>query len=154
MKKMQYCVISAEDGDMFWQPGIEGNCITIKASPWNLEKTNHTIFLHELPPGGMIREHLHQVEEEIFICLEGEAIITINGKEHLFKKHDLAFIAPLIRHSISVTSNIPLKIMVIISPSGLEERLKLMGKPKVNPNEQAPKAFDSDLGRVNSHGVL
>jgi len=54
--RMKSCVVAAGEGDAFWQPGVKGNCITIKVSPWNIEKTQHTIFLHELPKGGMVRK--------------------------------------------------------------------------------------------------
>ena len=93
--KVKSGVIYASDGDAFWQPGVKGNSITIKVSPWNMAKTNHTIFLHELPKEGSVPEHAHQTNEEIFICLEGEGVITIDGNEYPFKKHDVAFLAPL-----------------------------------------------------------
>src|SRR5579862_6825047 len=133
--KTKSCVVSANDGDTFWQPGVKGNAITIKVSPWNVEKTNHTVFLHELPKDGIVPKHAHQDNEEIFICLDGEGIITIDGKACVFKKHDVAFLAPHSTHSIQTTSEIPLKLIVIISPTGLEDRLKLMGKPKSNHDE-------------------
>lgn len=152
--KIKSCVVSATEGEAFWQPGVEGNCITIKVSPWNIEKTNHTIFLHELPKGGKVFEHAHQENEEIFICLEGEGIIIIDGKEHSFKKQDVAFLAPLSKHSICTMSDTPLKFMVVISPTGLEERLKLMGIPKKSIDEPAPAAFDSSIGKAKTHGVI
>ena len=89
-----------------------------------------------------------------FICMDGEGIITIEGKECAFKKYDVAFIAPLTTHSILATSDTPLKIMVIISPTGLEERLQAMGIPKTHHDEIAPEAFDSIVGKHNTHGVI
>ena len=151
--KAKSCVISAADGNAFWQPGVKGNLVTIKVSPWNIENTNHTIFLHELPKGGKVPEHSHQNNEEIFICLNGEGVITIDGNEHLFKEHDVAFLAPLSIHSIHTTSETPLKFMVIISPTGLEDRLKLMGMPKISLNEIAPEEFNSVIGKQDTHGV-
>lgn len=152
--KTKSCVVPANDGDAFWQPGVKGNCITIKVSPWNVEKTNHTVFLHELPKGGEVPEHAHETNEEIFVCLDGEGVITIDGEESIFKTHDVAYLAPLSKHSIRATSETPLKLMVIISPTGLEDRLKLMGIPRENYNEQAPDAFDSLIGKQNTHGVI
>lgn len=152
--KVKSCVIPANAGDAFWQPGVKGNCITIKISPWNVDKTQHTVFLHELPKGGEVPEHAHETNEEIFICLEGEGIITIDGVENQFKKHDVAFLAPFSEHSIRTTSETPLKLMVIISPTGLEDRLKLMGITRADIHEPAPEAFDSAIGKQNTHGVI
>lgn len=152
--KLKSRIISANEGDSFWQPGTRGNCITIKICPWNIEKTQHTIFLHELPKGGEVPEHAHENNEEIFVCLDGEGIITIDGEESVFKKHDVAFLAPLSTHSIRSTSENPLKFMVIISPTGLEDRLKMMGIVKKNIAEQAPESFESAIGKQNTHGVI
>jgi len=152
--KTKSCVIHAEDGDAFWQPGVKGNCITIKTSPWNIEKTQHTVFLHEMPCGGEVAKHAHEENEEIFICLEGKGIITIDEKEFSFEKHDVAFIAPHSMHSIRNISDDTLKFMVVISPTGLEERLKLMGKHKTNKYEAPPEAFNSIIGKKSSHGVI
>lgn len=152
--KTKSCIVSAHDGDAFWQPGVKGNCITIKISPWNVDKTQHTVFLHELPKGGEVPEHAHETNEEIFVCLEGEGIITIDGKESPFKKHDVAFLAPLSEHSIRTTSEVPLKFMTIISPTGLEDRLKLMGISRNSIEEQPPEAFDSAMGKQSTHGVI
>lgn len=152
MKKTS-CVIPAADGDAFWQPSVKGDCITIKISPWNIDKTQHTVFLHELPKGGYVAEHAHDANEEIFICLEGEGIITIDGVDNQFKKHDVAFVAPLSRHKITCTSEMPLKMMIVISPTGLEERLKLMGIERKQVSEEAPEAFYSAIGKQKTHGV-
>jgi len=152
--KSKSCIVSDKDGEAFWQPGVKGNCITIKVSPWNIEKTNHTIFLHELPKDGQVLEHFHQNDEEIFICLDGEGIIMINGKEHAFKQHDIAYIAPLCKHSIKTISEISLKLMVIISPTGLEDRLKMIGIPKTVRNSVAPEKFEFAISNQNTHGVV
>jgi quercetin dioxygenase-like cupin family protein len=154
INKTKSCVVSAEEGDAFWQPGVKGNFITIKVSPWNVEKTSHTVFLHELPKGGEVPEHAHQENEEIFICLEGEGVINIDGKTFSFKKHDVAFLAPLSTHHIQNTGETPLKFMVVISPTGLEERLRLMGVPKVSVDEVAPENVELDIGKQSTHGVI
>jgi quercetin dioxygenase-like cupin family protein len=154
VNKVKSCVIPALDGQAFWQPGVEGNAITIKVSPWNIVKTNHTIFLHELPQGDEVPEHSHNDNEEIFICLEGEGVISIDGVTYPFRKHDVAFLAPLSIHGIKTTSETALKFMVIISPTGLEDRLKQMGIPKESLNESPPEGFSSVIGKQNTHGVI
>ena len=148
-------MIPSNEGDAFWQPGaVKGNCITIKVSPWNVPNTQHTVFLHELPKGGEVPEHAHEHEEEIFTCLEGEGVFTIDGKEFSFKPHDVAYIAPLSTHSIRAISDKPLKYIVVISPTGLEERLKLMGISRNSIDEIPPEPFTSAIGKGKSHGVI
>ncbi|TAK73481.1 MAG: cupin domain-containing protein [Gammaproteobacteria bacterium] len=147
-------LIPAKEGQSFWQPGVRGNCITIKISPWNIDKTNHTVFLHELPKTGEVPEHAHEIETEIFICLEGEGILTLDGKEMSFRQHDVAYVPPLCKHRIQAISDTLLKFMVIISPIGLEERLKLMGQAKSSNKEIPPDNFSSPLSQENTHGVI
>lgn len=152
--KKRSILIKAHEGIGIWQPSIKGDCITLKLTPDTVEKTNHTIFIHEIPNGGYVGEHAHELEEEIFICLEGEALATIDGKEQVFSKHDVLFIAPKTRHSFKTTSKEPLKFMVIISPTGLEDRLLLMGKRKISAYEAPPEKFDSPISKQSTHGVI
>jgi mannose-6-phosphate isomerase-like protein (cupin superfamily) len=153
--KTRSTIIPAHEGTGIWQPGkTKGNCITIKASPWNIADATQTVFLHELPQGGQVQEHAHNKETEVFICLEGEGIMIIDEKEFTLKKHDVAYIAPLTKHSIRAISETPLKFMVIVSECGLEERLKLMGKLQKSINEAPPEPFESTLSKQNTHGVI
>jgi quercetin dioxygenase-like cupin family protein len=147
-------IIKEHEGDAFWHPSIKGDCVTIKLSPWNNSATQHTVFLHELPKGGTVGEHAHDNGIEIFICLEGEAILTINGKGHSFQKHDIAYIPAHYNHSILSVSDTPLKFMVVTHPTGLEERLKLMGIPKKSKDEIPPESFHSEIGKQCTHGVI
>ena len=154
MNKINSTVIPSSAGDAYWQPGVQGNCITVKISPWNITNTNHTIFLHELPKDGIIPEHAHETNEEIFICLDGEGIVTIDGIDHAFKLHDVAYLAPQSKHTIRTTGDKTLKFMVIISPTGLEDRLKMMGNKKLKSTHPHPDSFCSELGQAESHGVI
>ncbi len=147
-------VVPSDAGISYWQPGVKGNCITIKISPWNIINTNHTVFLHELPKSGDVLEHAHDNNEEIFICLDGEGTITIDGINYLFKKHDVAYVAPLSKHKICNTGNVTLKFMVIISPTGLEDRLRQMGVEKKSVHEDAPDAVATTTGKTETHGVI
>lgn len=99
-------------------------------------------------------EHAHDTNEEIFICLDGEGIITIDGEDNAFRQHDVAYLAPNCKHYIRATSDTPLKFMVIISPTGLEDRLKQMGIPKKQNSECPPESFSSEIGKGSSHGVI
>lgn len=151
--KLNSGVIPFDKGDTFWQPGVKGNSVTIKISSWNFINPISTVFYNELPSGGVIPEHAHQHEEEILICLDGEGLLTIDGIDHTFKQYDVAYFAPLSKHVIRSVGFKSLKMMVVISPGGLEERLKLMGIAKKD-DEEPPDAFDSVVGKQNSHGVV
>jgi len=149
--KQQSGFIKKEEGQSYWMPRGQGEHVTIKVSPWNVPNASHTVFLHEIPPGNFVGEHWHENQPEIFICLAGEGIIQLDDKKFKLEPEAVAYVGNNVVHSIRATGNTPLKMMVIITPSGLEERFKLMGKPR-NPGDHAPQPFDSSAP-AESHGV-
>lgn len=143
--------IKKDEGQSYWMPRGQGEHITIKVSPWNVSDTTHTVFLHEIPPGNFVGEHWHVDQPEIFICLAGEGIIKLDDKEFKLEPEAVAYVGNNVVHSIHATGTTPLKMMVIITPSGLEERFKLMGKPR-NLEDIPPQPFESGAA-TESHGV-
>jgi mannose-6-phosphate isomerase-like protein (cupin superfamily) len=144
-------VVGKDEGESFWQPKKAGGYITMKVSPWNLINATHTVFLQELPPGGMVTQHYHEHMNEIFIGLSGQGIIIVDGKEFEFGPEVVAYVGRETMHSIQATGDQPLKFVVISSPTGLEERLKQMGKPR-KPGEPTPEPFESSAP-PESYGV-
>lgn len=149
--KLTATVIGKDEGNSFWQPMRANGYITIKVSPWNLPDTKNTIFMTEMPPGGIVGRHYHEDQDEIFICLSGKAIFQINDIDYEFSPEMVAYIGKNTWHSIKATGDEPFRAMVIISPTGLEERLKQMGKPRII-GELPPEPFES-LSLDESHGV-
>ena len=144
-------VVHKDGGHSFWQPKKMNGYITVKLSPWTLPGINHTVFFQEMPPGSAVGAHYHEDGDEIFICLDGEGLIILEDQEYIFVPESVVYVKRGMLHSIKSTGKIALKLMVIMTPSGLEERLKQMGKPRM-PGEKAPLPFDS-LGESESHYV-
>src|ERR1700730_12532039 len=139
----QAILVGKEEGDSFWQPKDAGGYLTIKVSPWNVPDTTHTIFLQEIPPGGKVNTHYHEENDEMFICLAGEGKLLIDDETYNFKPEAVAYIRKNTSHSLEAIGDTPLRCMVIISPPGLENRLKQMGRPRL-PGDQMPPSFDSN----------
>lgn len=147
----QNVVIQKNQGTAFWMPQGNGEYIEVKVSSWNLADTQHTIFMHELPPGNRVMPHLHQDNTEIFIGLAGQGIMTLDGNDYDFLPETVIYVTKKTVHAILAIGNIPLRFMVIISPTGLEGRFKQMGQLKI-PGDPAPSAFKSGA-LSESHGV-
>ncbi len=64
--------------------------------------------------------HTHEDQEEIFFCLSGEGIVTVgdNHEEWHIVPMDATFFPPHTYHGLRNPSNIPLKVLWIISPAG------------------------------------
>ena len=144
-------VIYKEEGQSFWQPKHTQGYITIKVSPWNVPSAKNTLFFQEIPPGGVIRTHYHETDDEIFICSAGEGVMTLDGVEHPFLPETVIYVGHGVVHSLCAVGDQPLKMIVSVSSTGLEERLKQMGKPRIS-GELPPGPFESGA-LSESHGV-
>jgi mannose-6-phosphate isomerase-like protein (cupin superfamily) len=71
-------------------------------------------------PMAWVEEHVHVTQEQIYFVLEGEGMLTLDGVEHLFRKHDYVWIPPGIRHSFVSCGLTPLIFLVLTSPSSDE----------------------------------
>ncbi|HDH07280.1 MAG TPA: cupin domain-containing protein [Thermoproteales archaeon] len=58
------------------------------------------VSLHLAVATGKLREHYHKQRDEIYIILEGEGVLTINGKEIRVKPGDVILIPKGSKHSI------------------------------------------------------
>jgi mannose-6-phosphate isomerase-like protein (cupin superfamily) len=68
-------------------------------------------------PMAWVEDHVHTVQEQIYFVLEGEGILTLDGIEHLMRKHDYTWIPPGVRHSFVACGLEPLVFFVLSSPS-------------------------------------
>lgn len=152
MTKSSSLVVGPDEGISFWSPRPANGHVEIKISPWNLSDTQHTVFFDELPPGCHIGEHSHQQGiVEIFTILSGSGEILLDDEIYPLQPETVIYVHNESRHSLRNTGNVPLRFMVIITPTGLEERFKAMG-PEKKSDETAPTPFDS-FERNDSYGV-
>ena len=135
-------IVHKDEGTSFWQPKNANGYVTVKISPWNIPNAKNTIFFQELPPGGVVSTHYHDSDDETFVCLSGEGIITIDGVDHRLCPHTIAYVGRKTKHSLQAIGQNPLQIMVSVSAPGLEERFKQMGRPR-SPGEIPPPPFES-----------
>lgn len=67
-------------------------------------------------PMAYVEEHVHKVQEQVYHVLEGEGLLTLDGKPQVMRKHDYAFIPPGVVHSIVNTGISPLVFLVMTTP--------------------------------------
>lgn len=67
-------------------------------------------------PMAYVALHSHKVQEQIYHVLEGEAVMEIDGKRHVVRKHDVIFLPPGISHSIANSGLVDLVFLVVTSP--------------------------------------
>lgn len=67
-------------------------------------------------PMAHVADHVHQVQEQIYFVLEGEGLLTLDGRKVLLRKNDYVFVLPGIRHDFTNEGTTPLVFLVVTSP--------------------------------------
>jgi quercetin dioxygenase-like cupin family protein len=70
-------------------------------------------------PGGGPPMHTH-VETEVFICLEGEIQLTVNGVVRTLAPGQAATASSSVPHTYQNASAAPARLLVAITPGGME----------------------------------
>ena len=78
----------------------------------------------EIEPGGTIPEHdeVDRDQEELFVVLEGEAALVIDGEDHPAPAGTYARVAPQRRRTVRNTGTAPARVLIASAPrtSGYE----------------------------------
>jgi mannose-6-phosphate isomerase-like protein (cupin superfamily) len=56
------------------------------------------------------------VQEQVYHLLEGEGLLTLDGRRVLMRRHDYVFVPPGVRHAITNNGTVPLVFLVVTSP--------------------------------------
>jgi quercetin dioxygenase-like cupin family protein len=95
------------------------------------EDTNCKYSLIEalVGPGGGPPPHVHSREDEGFYILEGELTFTVNGERLLATAGMFANMPVGTPHSFKNETNKPAKMLVSVTPAGLEKMFMEIGVP-------------------------
>jgi len=67
-------------------------------------------------PMAYVAEHVHAVQEQVYHVLEGEGLLTLDGREVRMRAHDYVWIPPGVRHSFTNNGLAPLVFLVVTTP--------------------------------------
>jgi mannose-6-phosphate isomerase-like protein (cupin superfamily) len=133
-------VLRPEDGEALWQPKPSTGFIVNKLNPYNSPYDSFSTGLQVLEPGTHIRRHAHERQHEILFCYRGEGYAEIGDTR---ARHDLAeesmmLIGRGVQHKVVNTGAGQMRLLWIISPPGLEDWFRALGRPKQPGDSQAP----------------
>ncbi|HET6683267.1 MAG TPA: cupin domain-containing protein [Gaiella sp.] len=78
----------------------------------------------ELPPGESIPEHdeSRREHEEVFVVLDGEAVVVVEGVDHPVRRGSYARLDPALRRTVRNDSGAVARVLIISAPvaSGYE----------------------------------
>ena len=67
-------------------------------------------------PMARVALHTHKLQEQIYHVLDGEGLMTIDGRDHVVRRHDVIFLPPGVEHAIENSGLVDLVFLVITSP--------------------------------------
>jgi mannose-6-phosphate isomerase-like protein (cupin superfamily) len=67
-------------------------------------------------PMAHVAEHVHKVQEQVYHVLEGEGLLTLDGRRVLLRSNEYVFVPPGVRHGFTNNGCAPLVFLVVTSP--------------------------------------
>jgi uncharacterized cupin superfamily protein len=73
----------------------------------------------EIPPGEAIPEHdeTERDQEEVFVVLDGDATMVVDGVEHPAPAGTFARVDPALRRTVRNLSDAPVSVLVVSAPA-------------------------------------
>jgi mannose-6-phosphate isomerase-like protein (cupin superfamily) len=103
-----------------WQefPGHFGGALSkALVGPENSQSSRIDFRISRYAPNAHVQEHVHKIQEQIYYVIEGEGILTLDGKEHLMRPHDYVYVPPGVRHAFANTGLGGLVFFVVTTPA-------------------------------------
>ena len=136
-----FMVLSHDEGRDFWQPVPANGHVSVRVAPGMVEM-EHPLGLgtQTLPPGGHVREHAHDRNEEVLHFIFGTGKAVVDGVEHPVGPGTTIFVGRNRRHKFVNDGEGELHWLWLIVPNGLEDFFEQIGRPKA-AGEAAPENF-------------
>lgn len=84
--------------------------------PENLKSQHLDYRISMYQPKAHVARHSHKVQEQVYHVLDGEALMEIDGKTQVVRKHDVIYLPPGVEHAITNTGLTDLVFIVVTSP--------------------------------------
>jgi mannose-6-phosphate isomerase-like protein (cupin superfamily) len=112
-----------------------------KITPYTSPYDNFSAGIQVLEPGAHIRRHGHERSHEILFCFRGSGTAEIDGKIYDVHEETMMLIGRGLQHKVTNTGPVQMRLMWFISPAGLEDWFRALGRPR-QPGETLPPAFE------------
>jgi mannose-6-phosphate isomerase-like protein (cupin superfamily) len=137
-------VLGPDDGKSYWQPLPSRGYVINKFSPYTSPYDNFSIGIQVLEPGAHIRRHGHERSHEILFCFRGTGTAEIDGKTYDVREETMMLIGRGLQHKVTNTGPGQMRLIWFISPPGLEDWFRALGRPR-QAGESLPPPFDRPI---------
>ena len=94
--------------------------------------------------------HVHEAEDEVVVCLEGELAYQVGEKRGALQPGGLLWFPRWVPHAVANLSDAPLRLLTVVTPSGIEDFFRAQRDYLVDVGEGRP--FDpAAFARVPGH---
>jgi quercetin dioxygenase-like cupin family protein len=100
-----------------------------------------------VPPGGGNPPHIHRREEETFYIQQGTLTVQVGGETVTASAGDFVFLPRGVAHSFQNTGNVDAKVLLVVTPAGLEKFFEESFYPLADCPD-APPMTDAFMGRM------
>ena len=134
-------VVQPDSAESYWQPVPANGQIEVVFAP-HLVPMEHPIGFgtQTVPPGGHVREHAHDRNEEVIYVVRGRGRAVLDGENHPMVPGSAFFIGRNRRHMFVNEGAEDITWVWLIVPNGLEDFFRLIGRPRT-AGEPAPAPF-------------
>lgn len=136
MNDQSEILMAKGEGNSYW---VLGDLYTFKVTG---QQTNgaFTVIEQIIQPNGGPPPHIHHREDEAFYVLEGKFSFLSGDKQSIFEAGSFIYIPKGTLHTFNNVATEPGKLLVIITPAGLEQFFYTIGTPATD--QTTPPAFD------------
>lgn len=92
---------------------IDPDAETFQTLRRELGVTSFGINLLKLAPRQRLRVHRHQRQEEVYLVLDGELTLIVEGEPHVLGKGDLVRVGPELKRQLTNPSEAPVVILAL-----------------------------------------
>jgi quercetin dioxygenase-like cupin family protein len=126
-------------GRRFFGPGDQVTFLITGA------ESNGAMFVGEtlVPPGGGPPPHIHHREEESFFLLEGTLALTVGTETLQASAGDFVHLPRGIMHTFKNTGDRPARMLIIVTPAGIEKFFEEVFDPAVEG--EAPRPMSQEM---------
>lgn len=133
-------VMQPEDGPSYWQPVPANGHADPKLYPAITRFAGLSMGFQTIAPGGRVREHSHGDQVELQICFRGRGRVVVDGVDHPLVEGTSCYLGTTTKHEIINESEQDLVMLWVITPPGLEDFFKAIGRPR-RRGEPRPEPF-------------
>ncbi|MFG2236059.1 cupin domain-containing protein [Streptomyces sp. NPDC048723] len=109
-----------------------------------------TVGRFDIPKGEAPPFHLHAREDEVFLLLEGEALVWVGDERHELSEGGAVYLPRNIPHGYRITSDRE-DLLLITTPAGIEEMFRHAGRDISTPR---PDGFEITKDRLAEAAAL